>query len=374
MNSIIANYKHEFTTEFIIENSNDSEGLKKLDLSSYERIFFVCDKNVYSIYGEKITSILKSKNKEVKKFLVQPEEKSKSIAFYPELIDFLEMNNTGRYDVVVAMGGGIIIDLVSFTVSSYMRGLPLYLIPTTLIGQTDASTAGKTCLNTRNTKNLLGTFYYPIKVYNNLYFLKTNTNRILRQGLSESFKYGLLNSEELVNKVIEYQNGKEEVMNYIVSETIKSRIAIRQIDPLASNLGHTFGHALEKYFNYDILHGDAISIGTVFAIYFAKKMKIISDTECNRVFQKMKEAKLNIFICKDLDVVKLLQFMKKDKKSSPSFLHLVLIEKITKPYKKESCFFETDYKKVEIFLKEFLESYKYKIDNYCEFLKKEILF
>lgn len=373
--NIVATFKHEYTTEFIIDDNQDFSKLCQLNLEKYDRLFFIYDENVEKLYGNKIKEKLRLLNKEIFSFSVEAVEYSKSINFYPKLVAFLEQNNAGRYDAVIAVGGGIIIDLVSFSVSTYMRGLPFFIIATTLIGQTDASTAGKTCLNTSEAKNLLGTFYYPKAVYNNIPMLKTNSQRILRQGLSECFKYGLLTSESLVDKVVKCQGGSPDLnlLTEIVKDTINARIHIRQIDPLASNLGHTFGHALEKYYNYEILHGDAITIGTVLAIYFSKYCNLMKPEVCEKIFNKLKEAKLNIYISKDLDVKKLIGFMKKDKKSSSLLLHLVLIKDIAVPYNDKTPFYEVPYEVVEKFLNEFLETYDYKIDNYCEFLAKEKL-
>ena len=129
--------------------------------------------------------------------------------------------------------------------------------------------AGKTCINGPNTKNLLGTFYFPEFVYNNTNFLNSLPERELRQGWSEIFKYALLDSEKLIDLIKQYFDLLENnILISIIEETIRIRLKIREIDPLASNLGHTFGHAFEKISNYRISHGDAISVGMLLAIMF----------------------------------------------------------------------------------------------------------
>lgn len=372
---INAEFQHVYTTNFIIDDSEECHRMSELNLKRYDRVFYVIDRNVFEIYKN---IIIKRAGVELKKLffhLVEPTEQTKSLQYYPKLVKFLSDNNAGRYDAVVAVGGGIVIDLVGFTVSSYMRGLPFFVIATTLIGQTDASTAGKTCLNADNSKNLLGTFYYPKIVYNNIKFLETCSKRITRQGLSEAFKYSLLTDGKLLLPIIEFNNKPFElaIMREIVTTTIHARIQIRKIDPLASNLGHTFGHALEKYYNYQILHGDAILIGIIMANYYAVEKSLMSQEECNSIFSLIKQAHLNIWIDRKLDVKKLISYMRKDKKSSADKMHLVLLNGIGRPYKGQTPFFETDYVDVEKYLINFMNEYEYQCDNYIRLVQKEVL-
>ena len=376
LKDIEATYEHKYTTRFIIDKSLGFSRLREMELSKYERLFIVADEKAYAIYGDRIVDILETWNKEINVFTVEAVEYTKSIGFYPRLAEFLESNTAGRYDAVIAIGGGIVIDLVSFTVSTYMRGLPLFIIATTLIGQTDASTAGKTCLNSGNAKNLLGTFYYPEVVYNSIEIMKTCSPRITRQGLSEAFKYSLLTDGKLLGDIIKFQNSDfdSDIMERIVEKTIQSRIKIRLIDPLASNLGHTFGHALEKYFDYQILHGDAILIGTVMAMGYGVKVGIMEQSEYDRIYDMMNEAHLNTYISTELDTKKLVELMKKDKKSSSKKLHLVMINGVGKPYRNDTPFYEADYEDVEKYLEEFMGSYLRKREDYLEYLDRDDLY
>lgn len=375
---IITTFQHTYTTTFIVDDTPEFDRLPEMSLRDYDRVFWIIDENVADIYQEKLLNKMGLDKEKLFIHLVKSEEYSKSIEYYPQLVGFLAENNAGRYDAVIAVGGGIVIDLVSFTVSTYMRGLPLFIIATTLIGQTDASTAGKTCLNFTTGKNLLGTFYYPKVVYNNIEILSTCAKRITRQGLSEAFKYSLLTDGELLPVIVKYNNNNKpfdrESISKIVHTTIKARIKIRSIDPLASNLGHTFGHALEKYFNYGILHGDAISIGTVMAIHYGVQKGIMTHDECREIFELMQSAGLNIFIPESLNEEKLVNYMRKDKKSSVNKLHLVMLCKIGKPYRENTPFYETDYFDVFNFLKIFIKDYPYKKSNYLNFVRREELF
>lgn len=372
---IETSYQHEYITRFIIDDTKNFSRLEEMDLHGYDRLFVIIDKQVAALYQKQLIQKINRSAEQIYIHEIEAVEYSKSIGYYPKLVDFLEKNTAGRYDAVIAIGGGIVIDLVSFTVSTYMRGLPFYIIATTLIGQTDASTAGKTCLNSENTKNLLGTFFYPKVVYNNTEIMRTNTKRILRQGLSEAFKYSLLTDGKLLDTIVAFQNRDydSQLIEKIVCSTIQARIQIRKVDPLASNLGHTFGHALEKYFDYKILHGDAILTGTVMAIHYAVEKGLMEQSECDKIFEMMCQAHLNVFISKNLDVSRLVAFMKKDKKSSSKKLHLVLIRGIGKPYHEDTPFYEADYADVEQFLKHYMEKYPYKKTDFIKYVDQENL-
>lgn len=361
--------------EFLIDDDPELKWVSYFESQKFDRLFVVIDKNVNQIWGEKINSQLKKHNKEIFFFEVEALEKSKSISFYPEIIDFFESKRCGLSDLVIAIGGGVIIDLVSFACSTYMRGIPFYIIATTLIGQIDASSAGKTCLNTKNTKNLLGTFYYPLKVYNNINFLKTCSPYYSRQGWSEIFKYGLLGSQKLLDMTSDYfQNPDANLLIKIIESAIEVRINIRNKNPLASNLGHTFGHALEKISNYEILHGDAISIGTIISLYFSKKMGLIEDEEIKNILERMKKLRINIFLDKDIDTSRMIELMMHDKKSSNKNLNLVLITGIAKPYEKEGYpFCKVNPEFVRLFLKEFIETYPNTVSNCSKILKNNTI-
>ena len=341
----------------------------------FKRIFVVFDTNVQKIWGEKIIKNLNYHHKEIILFSAKPEEKTKSLEFYPRILDFFEKKNCSRFDLVIAIGGGIILDLVSFFCSTYMRGLHFYAIPTTLIGQVDAITAGKTCLNTFNGKNILGTFYYPEEVYNNINILKTNRPYYSRQGFSEIFKYGLLASNELLDAYDNYENDQsDENIIKIIELTINARSFVRKKDALASNLGHTFGHALEKISNYKVLHGDAIAVGIVMALYFALEKEIITQSKLDEIVAKMKYHRLNIYIDKKVNINKMVNYMMHDKKSSVDTIKLVLLRDIEIPYEKDdSLFFSVSPDEMKGFLKRFFIYYKYIKENCWEYIKMDRL-
>ena len=143
-------YSNESTIDFHICQDPELNWLSTFECDKFKRFFIVIDENVDKIWGEKIFTQLDKHSKDKFVMRVPAEENSKSINYYLKVVEFLEARKCGRFDLVIGIGGGIILDLVSFTASIYMRGLAFYAVPTTIIGQVDAITAGKTCLNTNN--------------------------------------------------------------------------------------------------------------------------------------------------------------------------------------------------------------------------------
>jgi 3-dehydroquinate synthase len=366
-------YKKEDEIEFIIDDDTRMSWMANFDSSGFERFFVIIDEDVSSAWGNLVLGQLKKHGKEVIVLSVKAKEYSKSLAYYPKVIGFLEKHKCNLFDLVIGIGGGIIMDLAGFTCSTYMRGLKMYLIPTTIMGQADASSAGKTCLNTKNGKNTLGTFYYPLKVYNNINFLRTNSGYHLRQGFSEVFKYGLLGSGKLIHLMEKYSENKSgKALAEVIELTTLVRIAIRKKNALASNLGHTFGHAMEKLSGFKMLHGDAITAGTVMALHFSMKIGIMKKKDAEQIMARMKSLGLNIFIEKGIDVKKMVDLMMRDKKSSSRHVNLVLIRGIEKPYEDNGFpFHKTDPKVLEKFLRNFLKSYKYQVKGCADFIRRD---
>jgi len=373
------NYKiNESITEtqhvqFIIDKSSSLDKLKDIDLSEFQKAIIFCDNKIKSSWWKKIQEILQKQNKIFKVFFIEASEETKSLKNYIKLVSDLEKNKCSRDDIIFAIGGGTILDAISYLASTYMRGISLFMIPTTLIGQADASSAGKTCINTQYAKNVLGTLFLPKFVYNNVTILNTVSDYELRQGFSEIFKYGLLGSKYLIDLLIDYnKNPSDSLMMEILKETIRVRIDVRKKDPLASNLGHTFGHALEKVTEYSVNHGDAISVGTVMALEFAANNNIVNNRYKDKTINLMKSLGLNTKISNDIDIDLLTKTMLTDKKSSNTHIRLVLIEKTAKPYKIDGDYYYPVLpKEMKKFLQLFVQNENYISENHWEVLKRK---
>jgi len=352
--------------QFILDKDKNLKHLNDINFSEYNRSIIICDSNLKYLVWPLVKKNISNRIEISKVEFIDAKESSKDLQTYSKLVEILCQIGFTRYDIIIAIGGGIVLDIVSFLASTYMRGIDLLMIPTTLIGQADASTAGKTCLNASSAKNILGTLYLPKYVYNNITLLKTNSKYHLRQGFSEIFKYALLGSEKLLKLLFKYKNhNNEDTLLEILKETIAVRLTIRKRHVLASNFGHTFGHAFEKYSNFAVGHGDAISVGMLIALDYSLEEKLINKDLFNHIFSMMKELELNTKINSGIDSLELTKIMLKDKKSSNKLVRLVLIEDIVKPlYTNNDPFYSVKPKKMERFLLNILNDNKYIEDNH----------
>lgn len=318
---------------FTLDAAPDLAGLADLDFSKWDRAFVLCDSALREHWWPRIAEKLSPKIPIKHVEYVEAVEDSKTLPAYARFVDLLASHHCSRADVLIAVGGGVVLDVSAFLASTYMRGLPLVMIPTTLMGQVDAATAGKTCLNTDSAKNLLGTYYLPTYVYNGTATLATNSEHVHRQGLSEVYKYGLLESKRLIELLVQHRSGQggNDVLLEMEAETIRVRMSIRKRHPLASNLGHTFGHAFEKISKYAVNHGDAIAAGTVLALEFSARHGLVDRSLVTRVADQMRQLGLNTQFEAGMDPAVMTDLMLRDKKSTSGVIGLVLIRDIAEP-------------------------------------------
>jgi 3-dehydroquinate synthase len=359
---------------FFFDNLKDHNFIKQINKSKYRNCIIFCDRNVYNLFKNKIKKIRK------KIFLqkLYANENLKHFKNVKKIISYFEKKNINKSDLVLVIGGGTVSDLISFCCSIYMRGISFWSIPTTLMSQVDALSAGKTCINTDNSKNTVGNIYFSEKVFL-LPELNISNNYInFRQGLSEIFKYGLLSNSQIIN-LIDKNFKKPNNINYnvlkkIIRLTISTRAKISKKHSLASNLGHTFGHAIEKIFNNKIKHGDAISSGIYLANYFSLKKKLMSLKEFKIIENLMIKSGLNLWFDNTISMTRMISYIKKDKKNYGNNINLVLIKKIGLQYKKRKYYFyKTSEKEIFNFLSSTSKWHKYLTNNLLSKVNKKVL-
>ena len=361
---------------FLFDDCKDLSGLSEIKLKKYKKIFIIFDKALSNSWVKQISEKIKKSKSELHFIPLRGIEKVKSFREVEKLLYFLEESGCSKNDLIVSIGGGTILDLSAFVASIYMRGVELMMIPTTLMGQADASSAGKTCINGKQTKNLVGSLYMPLYVYNNIHILKTANGYSRRQGLSEIFKYGLLGSKKLIKYLEQYARDSSEndsLLLKILIETIKVRIKLRKIDPLVSNLGHTFGHAFESESKNLVAHGDAISAGIVCSLKLSLKKRYISKKLYFQLIKVMRDLNLNINIDKSSNVKRVVNLMKKDKKSDGDLIGFILLKDIGKTVKtKNKKFLFLDAKYVTSFLVELYKEKDFLVTNQWKQLTKNV--
>ena len=250
-----------------------------------------------------------------------------------------------RQDTIVAYGGGALTDIAGFAASTYLRGINLVTIPTTLLAQVDAAIGGKTAINFHDHKNLAGSFYFARAIIVDIDTLATLPNNQFVSGLAEVIKYGFL--EKTIAAESEYSPGPKPLLAIldelvanptwdnsllpgIIASCIKMKLSVVAKDPIENglrrclNLGHTLGHALESAGNFQLSHGQAVAIGTAFAFRLSVSRGQISQTDESKAISLLKGAGLPTSVPTDISVEKLLDPLFRDKKSEGESIKMVL--------------------------------------------------
>ncbi|MFK3979399.1 3-dehydroquinate synthase [Micromonospora sp. NPDC050397] len=266
---------------------DESEAIERLvhDLDG-RRAAIVTDDIVAARHARRLAETLATRGVSVSMTSFPPGEANKSISTAIGLLDWLAGSEVRRRDVVVAVGGGVVIDTVGWVASAYMRGVPYINVPTTLLADVDAALGGKVAVDHDSAKNLIGGFYQPKAVVTNIGYLDTLDDRQLRAGLAEAIKKGIIASPDLFELI---ESEREQILardpdtlRRLVhgASAVKCRLIERdpyELDlarPL--NLGHTVGHALETVTGYGpVLHGEAVAIGIVTAAQIAERRGLL---------------------------------------------------------------------------------------------------
>jgi 3-dehydroquinate synthase len=269
-------------------------------------------------------------------------EKSKRISVVEKCFNQLASHRLERKSFIVALGGGVVGDLAGFIAATYLRGIPFVQIPTTLLAQVDSSVGGKTGVNLRAGKNLVGAFYQPRLVLCDLDTLKTLPEREFRAGLAEVVKYGIIFDAELFalleRNLTNLLKRDLRTLAKVIARCCEIKAEVVSQDETESglrailNFGHTIGHAIENSVGYGkYLHGEAISIGQVAAARLSQKILCLPPDDVARIEKLFVQAGLPVQIkLNPVQIKKLFAAMKLDKKVSGGEIKFVLAEKIGK--------------------------------------------
>lgn len=223
----------------------------------------VSDDNVMPLYGDTVESSLKAAGWAVVRYAFPHGEGNKNIGTYARILDFLAENRLTRTDAVAALGGGVTGDMAGFAAATYLRGVKLIQIPTTLLACVDSSVGGKTAVDLPAGKNLAGAFYQPHVVVIDPETLSSLPEEIFRDGMAEVIKHGAIRDAELFRDL----PGVREHLSEIVARNVEIKRSVVEKDERDTgirqilNFGHTFAHAVEKLSDYEISHGSAVAMG-----------------------------------------------------------------------------------------------------------------
>jgi 3-dehydroquinate synthase len=268
------------------------------------RAAIMSDETVASLYADRLIASLAERGIGSTTILVPPGEASKSFESLARVCDAVLASRVERGDLVIALGGGVVGDLAGFAAAIVRRGMRFVQMPTTLLAQVDSSVGGKTGINSRHGKNLVGAFHQPSLVIADTSLLDSLSPRELRAGYAEVVKYGLIDDEAFfdwceANWWDVIAGGPERDMAVARSCEAKAAVVARDEredgDRALLNLGHTFAHALERAVGYDaerLVHGEAVAIGLALAFRFSEKLRLCSRQDSRRVEDHLAEVGL----------------------------------------------------------------------------------
>jgi 3-dehydroquinate synthase len=305
--------------------------------AKHQRLFVVTVPPVRRKWGKKLMASLSAAGFTAKIVEMPNGERHKKLATVEKLSEQLSRLGADRDSVIIAFGGGVVGDVTGLVASLYMRGVDLVQIPTTVLAQVDASIGGKTGVNLRAGKNLVGTFHHPCVVLIDPAVLTTLPDREFRAGLYEALKCGVIGNSELFraleNVDAKKLRGDPARLEWIIAESVKLKAEVVSSDERENglrrvlNLGHTIGHALEAQTGYRyFLHGEAVAWGMIASATIASAVDLIENADASRITDAVRAlGPLPKVQARSRDILRLL---KSDKKTRNGIVHFVLPREI----------------------------------------------
>lgn len=325
------------TSNIIIEKGiikNAGRDIRKVYSSN--KIAVVTDENVFGLYGEILKKSLAAENFTPTFIVIKPGEQSKTVDTLKHVYSNLVSMGITRGDLIVALGGGVVGDLAGFAASTYLRGIDFVQIPTSLLAQIDSSIGGKVAVNLQEGKNLIGSFYHPKLVLVDPEVLNSLPEKFVKDGLGEAIKYGCIRDKELFSMLLDIKSNFELLDNIediifrclsIKKETVEMDEKDKGIRMLL-NFGHTIGHAIEKYFNYEkYSHGEAVSVGMYWITKKSEEMGITEKGTSDKIKGALENYGIEYTI-PHLDREEIIKNILVDKKNISGKLNLILLKDI----------------------------------------------
>lgn len=317
----------------LLENLGD----KICELAGIDKAVIVTDENIKRLYLNRCIESLQQAELDTNSFVIAPGEDSKDGKTYLELINFLAENQLTRTDCLVALGGGVVGDLAGFAAATYLRGIKVVQVPTTLLAAVDSSIGGKTAINLPAGKNLAGAFHQPSLILNDESLIDSLPDEDYRDGMSEVIKYGIISETELFeNLEKQCARGQLRLSGPPLAEIIRRCAAIKkrfvEEDRLDTgtrqllNFGHTIGHAVEKASDYTVSHGSAVAKGMAAMAHISEKTGWCSGHTARRIREILEKYRFDLTITVPKET--LYDIIKADKKRKGRYIDIVVPEEI----------------------------------------------
>jgi 3-dehydroquinate synthase len=315
----------------------DQLGKTLIDMGFKNKVIIITNPLLKKLYADQLGLTLAKDGFEPSILEVPDGEEFKSLERAGILYNQLADLKAERLTPILAMGGGVIGDLAGFAAATYMRGVPLFQIPTTLLAQVDSSIGGKVAVNHGRLKNNIGTFYQPRLVLADISVLKTLQEDQVENGLAEIIKYGIIKDRELF-KIIENNLEDLKSLDENMTEKVIARCAGIKAEFVGKdekdlglrnilNFGHTTGHAIETVSEFKVGHGCGVAIGMIAAGTISHKMGVLGAAELGRIKSVLVRSGLPVKIS-GLDAGKIIEVMKYDKKNTGGKIKFILLKAI----------------------------------------------
>ena len=300
------------------------------------RAFIIADYSMFPLFVRRAHEALERGGYETHALILELGEAAKTIHTATKVYEWLAEQRAERIDCLVAMGGGVTTDLVGFVAATWLRGVPVVHVPTSLAAMVDASIGGKAAVNLPIGKNLVGAFKQPRLVVHDINFLDTLPRRELAAGWAEAVKHALILDDELLSTFERNAEDLAALSGDLVEPVIRRSVEIKAEvisadefetgkDRILLNYGHTIGHAIEAVTEYGTyLHGEAVSIGMMVAGIISQRMKLISSEFLDRQRTLLERFKLPVTLS-GVDIDTLIKATTSDKKSRGGKIRWVLL-------------------------------------------------
>ena len=288
------------------------EVLQNFALQSH-KICIVTDDTVGAHYAEKVKTIAQKAAAYVCVFSFPAGESSKTLDVIEDLYEVLIKAHFDRKDILLALGGGVVGDMTGYAAATYLRGIRVIQLPTSLLAMVDSSIGGKTGVDFRGYKNMVGAFHQPSAVYMNVSTLKTLTKEQYFSGFGEIIKHGLIKDKEIIY-------GSCDIKRQVVENDPKE-----QGERALLNFGHTLGHAIEKLKNFELLHGECVAIGMVAASYLSYLRNMITEAQYRTICEMIQQMQLPTTV-EGLTKEDIIRVSKNDKKMNAGQIRFILLD------------------------------------------------
>ncbi len=312
------------------------EAVAPMKLSN-RKVMIITDNKVGKHYLEAVIDLLSSSSKSVEYIVFPAGEANKNLDTVSQCYDKLIQSGFDRNDVLIALGGGVVGDLTGFVAATYLRGIRFIQIPTSLLSMVDSSIGGKTGVDYKAFKNMVGAFHQPQLVYMNLSTLITLPEAEYLSGMGEIIKHGLIRDADyyhwLKEQAIAVHNRDYEVLLEMVYRSCLIKKAVVEKDPKEQgerallNYGHTIGHSIEKLKELTLLHGECVCIGMAAASYLSWKRGAIKEIDYQDILHTIRCFKQPITVT-GLSAEKVYEVTRLDKKMDSDKIKFILLEKV----------------------------------------------